>query len=98
MINPNELHDLLSRLRRGEVPVEEVHACLMERLKAQPFEDLDFEEFFRIVDARRGLEQPVDDVHLVVERQLNGDRGQGALQAGGGPGALSLFVMYAYTR
>ena len=42
-------------------------------------EHLDFEEILRVVDARRRLEQPVDDVHLVVERQLDGDRRQRAV-------------------
>jgi hypothetical protein len=59
MINPNELHDLLSRLRRGEVPVEEVHAGLMERLKAQPFEDLGFARVDHDRAARKGFAEVI---------------------------------------
>ena len=34
---------------------------------------LDFEQLARVVEAADGLDQPVGDVHLVVDRQLNRD-------------------------
>ena len=37
---------------------------------------LDFEQLARILDPAHRLDQPVDDVHLVVERELDGDRRQ----------------------
>jgi NCAIR mutase (PurE)-related protein len=58
-MNPNELHDLLGRLQRGEVPVEAVHADLMERLRAQPFEDLGFARVDHDRAARKGFPEVI---------------------------------------
>ena len=58
-MNPNELHDLLSRLRRGEVPVEAVHADLMDRLRAQPFEDLGFARVDHDRATRKGFPEVI---------------------------------------
>ena len=43
------------------------------RLVGRVVEHLDFEQLARVVDAADRLDQPVGDVHLVVERQLNRD-------------------------
>jgi NCAIR mutase (PurE)-related protein len=59
MMNPNELHGLLGRLQRGEVPVEAVHAELMERLRAQPFEDLGFARVDHQRAARKGFPEVI---------------------------------------
>jgi NCAIR mutase (PurE)-related protein len=58
-MNPNELHGLLGRLQRGEVPVEVVHAELMERLRAQPFEDLGFARVDHQRAARKGFPEVI---------------------------------------
>jgi len=34
---------------------------------------LDFEQLARIFDLADRVDQPIDDIHLVIERQLNGD-------------------------
>ena len=39
-------------------------------------EQLDFEAIARIVEGARRVDQPTDDVRLVVDGQLHGDRGQ----------------------
>jgi len=58
-MNPNELQDLLGRLQRGEVPVEAVHADLMDRFRAQPFEDLGFALVDHHRAARKGFPEVV---------------------------------------
>ena len=58
-MNPNELHDLLGRLQRGELPVEAVHADLMDRFRAQPFEDLGFARVDHHRAARKGFPEVV---------------------------------------
>ena len=58
-MNPNGLHDLLGRLQRGEVSVEAVQAELMERLRAQPFEDLGFARVDHQRAARKGFPEVV---------------------------------------
>ena len=58
-MNPRELHDLLTRLRRGEVPVEVVHAGLMDRLRAQPCEDLGFARVDHDRAARKGFPEVI---------------------------------------
>jgi hypothetical protein len=57
-MNPNELHDLLGRLQRGEAALDAVHAELMERLRAQPFEDLGFAR----VDLHRAVRKGFPEV------------------------------------
>jgi len=58
-MNPNELHDLLGRLQRGEVPVETVHADLVALFRAQPFEDLGFARVDHHRAARKGFPEVV---------------------------------------
>ena len=68
------------------------------RLVGRVVEHLDFEQVARIVDAADRVDQPVGDVHLVVERQLNRDDRQRIERAGPALGSLSRFLMYRYTR
>jgi hypothetical protein len=58
-MNPNELRDLLVRLQRGEVTVEAAQADLMDRLRAQPFEDLGFARVDHHRAARKGFPEVV---------------------------------------
>ncbi|HSP92466.1 MAG TPA: hypothetical protein VLN08_16245, partial [Vicinamibacterales bacterium] len=58
-MNPDELQDLLQRLQRGEVPIEAVHADLMDRLRAQPFEDLGFARVDHDRAARKGFPEVI---------------------------------------
>jgi pyridinium-3,5-biscarboxylic acid mononucleotide synthase len=55
----SELHDLLGRLQRGEATVEAVHAALMDRLRAQPFEDLGFAQVDHHRAARKGFPEVI---------------------------------------
>lgn len=58
-MNPKELHDLLARLQQGAVPLEAVHADLMDRLRAQPYEDLGFARVDHHRSARKGFPEVV---------------------------------------
>ena len=58
-MNSNELHDLLGRLQRGEVAVEAVHADLIARFRAQPFEDLGFARVDHHRAARKGFPEVI---------------------------------------
>ena len=58
-MNPTELHDLLSRLQRGEAAIDAVHADLMDRLRAQPYEDLGFARVDHHRSARKGFPEVV---------------------------------------
>ncbi|MFO7693930.1 MAG: nickel pincer cofactor biosynthesis protein LarB [Vicinamibacterales bacterium] len=58
-MNPDELQDLLGRLQRGDVPVEAVHADLLGRLRAQPFEDLGFARIDHDRAARKGFPEVI---------------------------------------
>ena len=58
-MNPNDLKELLERLQRGEVPVEAACADLMDRLRAQPFEDLGFARVDHHRSARKGFPEVV---------------------------------------
>ena len=58
-MNPKELHDLLGRLQRGEVPLEAVQADLLDRLRAQPFEDLGFARVDHHRAVRKGFPEVV---------------------------------------
>ena len=58
-MNPDELQDLLQRLQRGEAPIEAVHAELMDRLRAQPFEDLGFARVDHDRAARKGFPEVI---------------------------------------
>jgi hypothetical protein len=55
----NELHDLLGRLQRGEVTLEAVQADLMDKLRAQPFEDLGFARVDHHRAARKGFPEVI---------------------------------------
>jgi hypothetical protein len=50
---------LLGRLQRGEVPVEAVHADLLARFRAEPFEDLGFARVDHHRAARKGFPEVV---------------------------------------
>ena len=43
------------------------------RLVGRIVEDLNLEELERVVDRADRVDEPIDDVHLVVDRQLDGD-------------------------
>ena len=58
-MNPADLHDLLDRLRRGEVTVEAAHAALLDQFRAQPFEDLGFARVDHQRTARKGFPEVV---------------------------------------
>ena len=58
-MNPADLHDLLDRLRRGEVSVEAAHAALLDQFRAQPFEDLGFARVDHQRSARKGFPEVV---------------------------------------
>jgi pyridinium-3,5-biscarboxylic acid mononucleotide synthase len=58
-MHSSELHDLLGRLQRGEATVEAVHAALMDRLRAQPFEDLGFAQVDHHRAARKGFPEVI---------------------------------------
>ena len=53
-------------------------------------EDLDLETTPRVVEGARGPDQALDDVALVVDRQLDRDRGKGIQPAGPAPGAVAM--------
>ena len=56
--------------------------CFVSRI----VEHLDLELFARVVDFGNGFHQPIHDVHLVEERQLDGDARQlGFGESGAGP-------------
>jgi hypothetical protein len=54
---------------RGEAAHGELRD--VRRFVGRVVQHLDLEPVTRILDAAHGLDQPVDHVHLVVERQLN---------------------------
>jgi len=58
-MNPKDLHDLLSRLQRGEAAIDAVHADLLDRLRAQPYEDLGFARVDLHRSARKGFPEVV---------------------------------------
>jgi hypothetical protein len=58
-MNPKDLHDLLSRLQRGEAAIDAVHAELLDRLRAQPYEDLGFARVDHHRSARKGFPEVV---------------------------------------
>jgi NCAIR mutase (PurE)-related protein len=58
-MNPKELHDLLTRLQRGEVDVEAVQGDLLGRLRAQPFEDLGFARVDHDRAVRKGFPEVI---------------------------------------
>jgi hypothetical protein len=58
-MNPSDLKELLERLQRGEVPVEDACADLLRRLRAQPFEDLGFARVDHHRAARKGFPEVV---------------------------------------
>jgi hypothetical protein len=58
-MNPKDLHDLLSRLQRGEAAIDAVHADLLDRLRAQPYEDLGFARVDHHRSARKGFPEVV---------------------------------------
>ena len=64
------------------------------RLVGRVVQHLDLEQLARVVDLADRVDQPIGDVHLVVDRQLDRDARQllGAAAAAA-PGALSLFFM-----
>ena len=45
----------------------------LPRLIGRVVQHLDLEQLARVFDLADRIEQPIDDVHLVVERQLDGD-------------------------
>ncbi len=47
------------------------------RLVGRVIEHLDFQQLARVIDAAHRIDQPIRDVHFVVERQLDGDSRQG---------------------
>ena len=64
------------------------------RLVGRVVQDLDLEQLARIIDLADGVDQPIRDVHLVVDRELDRDRRAASPAARPGPACLSLFFMY----
>jgi len=58
-MHPDELRDLLDDIRRGQVSVESGQARLLERFRAQPFEDLGFARVDHHRAARTGFPEVV---------------------------------------
>jgi hypothetical protein len=58
-MNPRDLHELLSRLQRGDVSIEAAQAELLDRVRAQPFEDLGFARVDHHRSARKGFPEVV---------------------------------------
>ena len=56
----SEIRDLLERVRRGDLPLAEAEALLLDRLRTLPFEDLGFAR----VDHHRSLRQGFPEVIL----------------------------------
>ena len=48
----------------------------LPRLVGRIVEDLDLQLLARVLDLAHRVHQAIDDVHLVVERELDGDDGQ----------------------
>ena len=69
-------------------------SAMLARLVGRVVEHLDLEPLARVVDRADGVDQPVDDVHLVVDRQLDRDDRQRVERRRAGTGSLSLFFMY----
>ena len=63
------------------------------RLVGRIVQHLNLEQLARVVDARDRLDQPVRHVHLVVERQLDGDRRAAATSGGPAFGSWSRYLM-----
>ncbi len=59
-VNPSRLEQLLDQVARGELDVAVAHQCILEALRAQPYEDLGFAR----VDHHRGLRQGLPEVVL----------------------------------
>ncbi len=58
-MHPDELRDLLDDIRRGHVSVESAQTRLLERFRAQPFEDLGFARVDHHRAARKGFPEVV---------------------------------------
>ena len=63
VLDVDALHRMATHGELGDLP----------GLVGRIVEHLDFKQLARILDPAYGVEQPIDDVHLVVERQLDGD-------------------------
>ena len=62
------------------------------RLVGRVVQDLDLEQLARVVDPADRVDQPVGDVHLVVDRQLDRDDRQRRRAAAPARGSLSLLL------
>ena len=58
-MNPDDLRDLLDKVRLGDVSVESAQATLVDRLRARPFEDLGFARIDLHRAARKGFPEVV---------------------------------------
>ena len=78
------------------LPALRTHGALRHaaRLVGGVVEDLDFEQLARVVELADGVDQPVRHVHLVVDRELDGDDRQRAPSGPPARACLSLFFMY----
>ena len=56
---------------RGVAPDRELRD--FSRFIRRVVQDLDLEQLRRVIEAANRVDQPIGDVHLVVDRQLNGD-------------------------
>ena len=57
-------------------------------------EHLNFEQLARIVEARHGVDQALDDVALVVDGKLYGNLGPDREIGGGAGGVLRRYLVY----
>jgi pyridinium-3,5-biscarboxylic acid mononucleotide synthase len=58
-MNPDDLRELLDRVRRGDVSVESAGKTLLDRLRARPFEDLGFARVDHHRAARKGFPEVI---------------------------------------
>jgi len=58
-MNPDQLREVLDQVRRGDVPVEDAQAMLLDRLRARPFEDLGFARVDLHRAARKGFPEVI---------------------------------------
>jgi pyridinium-3,5-biscarboxylic acid mononucleotide synthase len=58
-MNPDDLRELLDRVRRGDVSVESAQATVLDRLRARPFEDLGFARVDHHRAARKGFPEVI---------------------------------------
>ena len=85
----------MSMPSRGEAAT--ASSAILCGLVGRIVEHLDLEPVARVVDATDGVDQAIGDVHLVVQRQLDGDDRR-RIERDGRNRILPRLLMYRYTR